>query len=40
MTGSDQRPKGALVLIDLDDRAVGAASGSLRWLLPPDAVAG
>jgi phosphohistidine phosphatase len=31
--------KGALVRIDLPDRRVGAGSGSLRWLLPPDAVA-
>jgi phosphohistidine phosphatase len=32
--------KGALALIELDDREAGAARGSLRWLLPPDAVAG
>jgi phosphohistidine phosphatase len=32
--------KGALARIDLPDRAVGAGRGSLRWLLPPDAVAG
>jgi phosphohistidine phosphatase len=31
--------KGALVRIDLEDRRVGAGAGSLRWLLPPDAVA-
>jgi len=31
--------KGALVRIDLGDRRVGAGAGSLRWLLPPDAVA-
>jgi phosphohistidine phosphatase len=33
-------PKGALALIDLPDREVGAGRGVLRWLLPPDAVAG
>lgn len=32
--------KGALALIELEDREAGAARGSLRWLLPPDAVAG
>jgi phosphohistidine phosphatase len=32
--------KGALALIELPDRDAGAARGSLRWLLPPDAVAG
>ena len=32
--------KGALALIELPDREAGAARGSLRWLLPPDAVAG
>ena len=32
--------KGALALIDLQDREAGAARGTLRWLLPPDAVAG
>ncbi len=30
--------KGALALIDLPDRTVGAGRGSLRWLLPPDAI--
>ena len=32
--------KGALAVIDLADREAGAGRGSLRWLLPPDAVAG
>lgn len=32
--------KGALAAIDLPDREVGAGRGTLRWLLPPDAVAG
>ncbi len=32
--------KGALARIDLPDRRVGAGIGSLRWLLPPDAVPG
>jgi phosphohistidine phosphatase len=32
--------KGALAVIDLPDREVGAGRGFLRWLLPPDAVAG
>jgi phosphohistidine phosphatase len=32
--------KGALARIDLPDREVGAGRGSLRWLLPPDAVPG
>lgn len=32
--------KGAVVRIDFLDRAIGASAGSLRWLLPPDAVAG
>ncbi len=32
--------KGALAVIDLPDREAGAGRGSLRWLLPPDAVAG
>ncbi|HYK95964.1 MAG TPA: histidine phosphatase family protein [Candidatus Dormibacteraeota bacterium] len=32
--------KGALARLDLADRSVGAGHGSLRWLLPPDAVAG
>lgn len=32
--------KGALALVDLPDREVGPGRGSLRWLLPPDAVAG
>ena len=31
--------KGALVRLELPDRTVGAGSGALRWLLPPDAVA-
>jgi phosphohistidine phosphatase len=31
--------KGALARLDLADRTVGAGHGSLRWLLPPDAVA-
>ena len=31
--------KGALARIDLAEREVGAGSGELRWLLPPDAVA-
>lgn len=31
--------KGALARLDLADRSVGAGHGSLRWLLPPDAVA-
>ena len=30
--------KGALARIDLPDRKVAGAAGSLRWLLPPDAV--
>lgn len=33
-------PKGSLVRIDLGDRKISAGAGSLRWLLPPDAVAG
>jgi phosphohistidine phosphatase len=32
--------KGALAVIDLPDRTVAAGRGSLRWLLPPDAVRG
>lgn len=32
--------KGALAVIDLADREAGAGRGSLRWLLPPDAIAG
>jgi phosphohistidine phosphatase len=32
--------KGALAVIDLPDREVGAGRGLLRWLLPPDAVTG
>jgi phosphohistidine phosphatase SixA len=32
--------KCALARIDLPDRRVGAGMGSLRWLLPPDAVPG
>jgi phosphohistidine phosphatase len=32
--------KGALARLDLADRTIGAGHGSLRWLLPPDAVAG
>jgi phosphohistidine phosphatase len=32
--------KGALARLDLADRTVGAGHGSLRWLLPPDAVPG
>ena len=32
--------KGALARVDLADRTVSAGRGSLRWLLPPDAVAG
>jgi phosphohistidine phosphatase len=32
--------KGALAVIDLPERGVGAGRGLLRWLLPPDAVAG
>ena len=31
--------KGALARVDLADRTVSAGRGSLRWLLPPDAVA-
>jgi phosphohistidine phosphatase len=31
--------KGALARLDLADRTIGAGHGSLRWLLPPDAVA-
>jgi len=31
--------KGALARLDLADRTVGPGRGSLRWLLPPDAVA-
>ena len=31
--------KGALARLDLADRTLGAGHGSLRWLLPPDAVA-
>jgi phosphohistidine phosphatase len=30
--------KGALARVSLPDRNVGAGRGSLRWLLPPDAV--
>lgn len=30
--------KGALARIDLPERAVGPGRGTLRWLLPPDAV--
>ncbi|HEY4227340.1 MAG TPA: histidine phosphatase family protein [Candidatus Limnocylindrales bacterium] len=32
--------KGALARLDLPDRTVGAGHGSLRWLLPPDAIPG
>jgi phosphohistidine phosphatase len=32
--------KGALARIDLPDRSVGPGRGSLRWLLPPDAILG
>ena len=32
--------KGALALVDLPDREVGPGHGSLRWLLPPDSIAG
>ena len=32
--------KGALARVDLPDRRIGAGMGSLRWLLPPDAVPG
>jgi phosphohistidine phosphatase len=32
--------KGALAVIDLPGRTPGAGRGSLRWLLPPDAVPG
>jgi phosphohistidine phosphatase len=32
--------KGALALVDLPDREVGPGRGALRWLLPPDAIAG
>jgi phosphohistidine phosphatase len=32
--------KGALARVDLPDRSVGPGRGSLRWLLPPDAIAG
>jgi phosphohistidine phosphatase len=32
--------KGALARTDLPDRRVGAGMGSLRWLVPPDAVPG
>ena len=32
--------KGALARLDLADRTVSAGHASLRWLLPPDAVAG
>jgi phosphohistidine phosphatase len=35
-----QMRKGALAVIDLPEREAGAGRGSLRWLLPPDAVAG
>ena len=31
--------KGALVRMELPERAVGPGAGTLRWLLPPDAVA-
>jgi len=31
--------KGALAVVDLPEREVGAGRGLLRWLLPPDAVA-
>jgi phosphohistidine phosphatase len=37
---SIQMRKGALAVIDLPDREAAAGRGSLRWLLPPDAVAG
>jgi len=30
--------KGALARIELPERAVGPGSGTLRWLLPPDAI--
>ena len=30
--------KGALARVDLPDRSVGPGRGSLRWLLPPDAI--
>jgi phosphohistidine phosphatase len=33
-------PKGALARVDLADRSAGADRGVLRWLLPPDAIAG
>jgi phosphohistidine phosphatase len=32
--------KGALARVDLPDRSVGRGRGSLRWLLPPDAIPG
>jgi phosphohistidine phosphatase len=32
--------KGALARIELPERTVGAGKGTLRWLLPPDAVSG
>ena len=32
--------KGALARVDLPDRSVGPGRGSLRWLLPPDAIPG
>ncbi len=41
LVGSDiEMRKGALARIGLPDREVGAGRGSLRWLLPPDAVPG
>jgi phosphohistidine phosphatase len=33
-------PKGALARVDLPDRTARAGGGELRWLLPPDVVAG
>jgi phosphohistidine phosphatase len=32
--------KGALARTDLPDRSIGPGRGSLRWLLPPDAIPG
>jgi phosphohistidine phosphatase len=32
--------KGALARIELPERAIGAAKGTLRWLVPPDAIPG
>ena len=38
--GRIEMRKGALARVDLPERAVERGAGSLRWLLPPDAVPG